>query len=86
MWQNLNSKTHIVTKLKNSKFYQTQKLKFWQNSKTKIAKKFQNLNCDSSERSKNLNSVIKILPEKIVTQIVTKLDGSNSDGSNCEIF
>ena len=47
-----NSITQILTKLKNSNFYKTPKLKLWQISKTQIATKFKNSNCDETQKLK----------------------------------
>ena len=38
-----------MTKLKNSNFHKTQKLKFGQNSKTQIVTKLKNSNCDKTQ-------------------------------------
>ena len=43
-----NSNTQIVTKLKNSNFDKTQKLKLGQNSKIRIVTKLKNSNCDKT--------------------------------------
>ena len=47
-----NSKTQIVTKLKNSNCGKTQKLKFWQNSKIQIVTKLKNTNCNKTQKIK----------------------------------
>ena len=56
MWQ--NSKTQIVSQLKNSKCDKTQKFKIRQNSNTQIVTKlkfWQNLNCDKTLTVTRLN-------------------------------
>ena len=62
MW--LNSKTQIVTKLKNTNCDQNKKkFKLWQNSKTQIVTKLKNSNYDKTKKN----------------PIVTKLKKSNCD-------
>ena len=46
-----NSKTQIVTKLKNANCDKTQKFKLWQNSKTQIVTKLKNFNCDKTQKT-----------------------------------
>ena len=48
MWQ--NSKTQVVTKLRNPNCTKTQKLKLLQNSKSHIVTKPKNLNCDKTKK------------------------------------
>ena len=69
MWR--NSKTRIVTKLKNSNCKQTQKLKFWQNSKTQIVTKLKNSNCDKTQKLK--------LWQNTTTPIALKIQKSISE-------
>ena len=67
MWR--NSKTQIVTKLKNSNCYRTQILNLRKNSKIQILLKLNNTNCDKTQKTK--------LWQNLITQIVTKLKNSN---------
>ena len=55
LWQ--NSKTPIVTNLKNLIYDETQKLTLWQNSLIQIVTKLKNSNCDHTQK---LNIVTKI--------------------------
>ena len=62
MWQKKNSKTQIMTRLKNSNNDKTQKFKLWQNSK--------NSNCDKTQKIKLwLNSETQIVTVVIVTVV-----------------
>ena len=73
----INSKTQIVTLLKNLKFYKNQEILFFlQNLKTKIVTKLKNLNCNKTEKlelGQNSTQFDKIQPNS-TTQIVTKLN------------
>ena len=78
LWQNfkkikwwLNSKTQIVTELKNFNCDKTQKIKFWQYSKTQIVTKLKNTNTDKTQKLK--------LWQNSKNLIVTKLKNSNCD-------
>ena len=81
LWQ--NSKTRIVTKLKNSNFDNVKnvtKLKLWQNSKCERKKKLKNSKCDKIQimtklkNSKCDNNQKFNLWHNSKTQIVTKLE------------
>ena len=75
VWQ--NSKTKIVTKLKNSNSDQTQKLKLWRFFGIKLKKSI----CDKIQKIKYWqNSKTQIATKK--NQIVTKLKNSNCDSSD----
>ena len=50
LWQ--NSKTHIVTKPKNSNHGKTQKLKLWQSSKIQMVANIKDLNSDKTKKKK----------------------------------
>ena len=65
------TQTQIVTRLKNSNYDKTQKLKLWQNAKTQIAMKLKNTNCDKTQKLK--------IWQNSKTQIVTKHKHFNCD-------
>ena len=67
-----NSKTQIMTKLKNSNFDKTHKLKLWQNSKTQIVKK-------NYKKKSRFDKTKK-------TQIVTKIKNSNRHTTQKYLF
>ena len=64
-----NSKTQIVSEIKNSNCDKTQQLKLWPNSKTQNVTKLKISNCDKTQKLK--------LWQNSKTQIVTKLKNSN---------
>ena len=67
LWQNLNKKTLIMTKLK-----------MWQNSKTQIVTRFKILNFDKIQKLKILpNSKTQIV--EILKKKITKLKNSKCD-------
>ena len=81
----INSKTQMVTKLKNSNGDKTPKVKWWQNSKSQIVTKlkktqvvtklklWENSNCDNSNCYKTQNVTTLEVWANSKNQIVTKL-------------
>ena len=65
LWQ--NSKTQIVTKLKNSNCDKIQKILWWQNSNTQIVTKLQRPNCNITPKLKLSQTLKNYVVRKSLT-------------------